>query len=51
MEQGTQELLQRAEANDYRQRARQTEHSIKDGTKYTRKTLEEHCLALKRDEK
>ena len=45
------ELLERAEANGYKQGAHQAEDSIKDNTKYMRKTLKDHNWALRRYEK
>ena len=45
------ELLERAEANGYKQGAHQAEDSIKDNTKYMRKTLKDQSWALKRYEK
>ena len=45
------ELLERAEANGYKQGAHQAEDSIKDNTKYVRKTLKDQNWALGRYEK
>ena len=45
------ELLERAEANGYEQGAHQVEDSIKDNTKYVKKTLKDQNWALGRYEK
>ena len=45
------ELLERAEANDYEQGAHQAEDSSKDNTKYVKKTLKDQNWALGRYEK
>lgn len=45
------ELLERAEANGYKQGAHQAEDSIRDNTKYVKKTLKDQNWALGRYEK
>lgn len=45
------ELLERAEANGYKQGAHQAEDNIKDSTKYVKKTLKDQNWALGRYEK
>ena len=45
------ELLERAEANGYKRGAHQAEDSIKDNTKYVKKTLKDQNWALGRYEK
>ena len=45
------ELLKRAIANDYEQGPHQVEDSIKDNTKYVKKTLKDQNWALGRYEK
>ena len=45
------ELLKRAETNGYKQGAHQVEDSIKDNTKYVKKTLKDQNWALGRYEK
>ena len=45
------ELLKRAEANDYKQGAHQVEDSIRDNAKYVKKILKNQNWALERYEK
>lgn len=44
------ELLERAQANGYKQGAHQAEYSIKDNTKYVKKTLKDQNWASGRYE-
>lgn len=45
------QLLERAIANSYRQGAHETQDSIRDNTKYVKKTLKDQNFALGRYEK
>ena len=47
----SEELLARAKANDYEQSAHYKEDSLKNNTKYVRKTLKDQNCALKQYER